>query len=218
MKILDVPQSGSVAGTTSSHNRFGQYRRTRAIPVNPATSFQTATRTRLSAYAALWRGLTSAQRAGWNDLGGSMTRTDALGQTTTLTGFQAYVSCNTNNVAAGNAAVSDAPSLITPTSLLTMVITLTAASFSIAYTATPLGAGARCVTYVSPQVSAGKTFNKDYRALQWSAAAAASPVNALAAYTARFGVPVVGNRIFVSLKCYLGGFLSGSITSSAVVA
>lgn len=218
MKILDVPQSGSQAGITSSRNRFGQYRRTRATPVNPSSSKQGAVRARLAANAAAWRGLTGAQRAGWNDLGNSMTRTDSLGQTVTLTGAQAYASVNNNNVAAGNAVVADAPALTTPSANLTVTITLTAAAFSVAYTATPLPAGARLFTYVSLQRSAGRSFESDFRLLQVSAAAAASPADCFAAYVARFGVPVVGNRIFVKTRVYLAGFLSGPFTTSAVVA
>src|SRR5213594_7639 len=119
MKILDVPQSGSVAGVTSSRNRFGQYRRTRATPVNPNSTFQGAVRARFSVNSAAWRALTAAQRAGWADLGTSMTRTDSLGQTYALTGFQAYCSLNNNNLAAGNAVVSDAPVLTTPSAITT---------------------------------------------------------------------------------------------------
>lgn len=218
MKILDVPQSGSQAGTTSSRNRYGQYRRTRATPVNPNSTKQGAVRGRLAANAAAWRTLTSAQIAGWNDLGNSMTRTDSLGQTVTLTGFQAYCSVNGNNLAAGNAVVANAPALVTPSSIVTLAITLTAAAFSLAYTVTPLPAGARLFSYVSLQRSAGRSFESDYRLLQVSAAAAASPADVYAAYVARFGIPIVGNRIFVKTRVYLGGFLSGPFVSSAVVA
>jgi hypothetical protein len=218
MKILDVPQSGSQAGVTSSRNRFGQYRRTRATPVNPNSTAQGAVRARMAANAAAWRALTSNQRAGWTDLGLSMTRTDALGQAYTLTGFMAYCSVNNNNVAAGNATVSAAPGLVTPSALLTATITLTAAAFSIAYTATPLVAGEKLFTFVSPQRSAGRAFEGDFRLLAVSAAAAASPADVFAAYSAKFGVPVVGNRIFVALKTYLTGFQSGPLNTSAVVA
>lgn len=218
MKILDVPQSGSVAGTTSSRNRFGQYRRTRAIPVNPNSTFQGVVRARLSANAAAWRALTQAQREGWASLGLSMNRTDSLGQSYNLTGFQAYCSVNNNLDAMGSATVSDAPALGTPDALLTMTITLTASSFSIAYTPTPLPTGAKLFVFLSPQRSAGRNFEGDYRLVFTSAAAAASPANVLSAYTARFGVPVVGNRIFVSLVVVLGGFESGPLLGSAVVA
>lgn len=218
MKILDVPQSGSVAGTTSSRNRFGQYRRTRAIPVNPNSTFQGVVRARMSANSAAWRALTEAQRSGWKDLGASMNRTDSLGQSYNLTGFQAYCSVNNNLAAMGNALISDAPVLTTPDALLTMTITLTSASFSIAYTPTPLPTGAKLFVFVSEQRSAGRSFEGDYRLLAVSTAAAASPFNALSAYTARFGVPVTGNKIFVSLVVCLNGFESGPLLGSAVVA
>jgi len=217
MKFLAEPRSGSQAGTTSSHNRFGQYTRNRSIPVNPRSTQQGTVRARLAANAAAWRALTSNQRAGWSDLAISMNRSDALGQSYSLTGFLAYVSVNNNNVAAGNATVTDAPALVTPPSLLTALITLTAASMSIAYTVTPLAAGNRLFSYVSPQRSAGVSFEGDFRLLAVSAAAAASPAVLLTAYTAKFGVPVVGNRIFFSFRVYATGFLSGPLTTSQVV-
>jgi len=218
MKILDVPQSGSVAGVTSSRNRFGQYRRSRAIPVNPSSTFQGTQRARVSAAAALWRTLTSAQRVGWNDLANGFTRTNSLGASYNMTGFMCFVSCSANIAAAGNAAITDAPALVTPATPLTATVTLTAAAFSIAFTPTPLGAGIRAFTYVSLQRSAGRAFENDFRLLQVSAAAAASPINAYAAYVARFGVPVVGNRIFIALRTFQTAFLSGPLITSAVVA
>lgn len=218
MKILAEPRSGSYAGVTSSRNRFGQYVRNRSTPVNPASSFQGTVRNRLSVNAAAWRALTANQRAGWTDLGLSMERTDSLGQTYTLTGFQAYCSVNNNNLAAGNAVVADAPVLTTPSGLATVTITLTSASMSVAYTATPLGTGIRLFSFASPQRSAGRAFEADLRLMAVSAAAAASPANILAAYSARFGAPVTGNRIFFSFQLYSGGFLSGPLFTSQVVA
>lgn len=218
MKILDVPQSGSVAGTTSSRNRFGQYRRSRAIPVNPNSSYQGTQRARLAAASAAWRALTSAQRAGWNDLASGITRTNSLGQSYNMTGHMCFVSCYNDCAAAGVSTLSDAPAVATPSTPLTATITLTSAAFSIAFTATPLAAGVRMFTYVSLQRSAGRSFENDFRLLQVSAAAAASPINAYAAYVARFGVPVVGNRIFVALRTFQTAFLSGPLITSAVVA
>lgn len=218
MKILDVPQSGSVAGVTSSRNRFGQYRRTRAVPVNPNSSFQGTVRDRLALNAAAWRALTSAQRAGWETLGASMSRTDSLGQTYTLNGFAAYCSVNNNNLAAGNAVVSDAPGLVTPPGLTTVTVTLTNAAFSVAYTATPLATGVRLFSYCSPCRSAGRQFETDLRLLAVSAAAAASPANLFSAYQARFGTPVTGTCVFASFQLYQTGFLSGPFMTRTVVA
>jgi hypothetical protein len=168
--------------------------------------------------AAAWRALTDAQRAGWLSLGAMMTRSDSLGQSYDLNGFLAYCSINNNNLDAGNAAVADAPALTTPADLLTATITLTAAAFSVAYTATPLAAGVRLFIFASPQRSGGRKFNGDYRLITVTAAAAASPANILTAYTAKFGVPVVGNRIFINLETYQLGFKGSPFQVSQVVA
>lgn len=217
MKFLGSPSSGSLQGTTYSRNRFGQYTRSRATPVNPNSTQQGVVRARMALNAAAWRALTANQRAGWADLGLSMVRTDSLGQTYTLTGFSAYCSVNNNKLAAGDAVISDATALVTPSAIATATITATAAALSIAYTPTPLAAGERMFTFVSPQRSAGRAFEGDFRLLAVTAAAAASPANIFAAYSAKFGVPVVGNRIFFSLQRYFGGFLSGPLVTSAVV-
>lgn len=218
MKFLGDPRSGSYDGLTSSRNRFGQYVRTRAIPVQPRTTAQLNQRARMATNAAAWRGLSDAQRAGWLSLGLMMARTDALGQVYTLNGFGAYCSVNNNNLDAGDSAVSDAPALTTPGDILTATITLTAAAFSVAYTATPLSAGVRLFIFCSPQRSEGRSFEADYRLIAVTAAAAASPANILAAYTAKFGVPVVGNRIFTSLITHQLGFAGSPFNVSQVVA
>lgn len=211
MKILDVPRSGSYQGITSSRNRFGQYVRTRATPVQPRTTFQVQTRARQSTNAAAWRALTSTQREGWTSLGLEMTRTDSLGQTYSLTGFQAYCSVNNVLAAAGSTLVSDAPALSTPTGPATVTPTLTGGgspAFSIAYTPTPAAAGTKVFIRCSPQRSAGRNFEADYRLIAVTAAAAASPANILTAYQARFGTPVSGNKVFIAVSNMFGGFES----------
>ncbi len=218
MKILDVPQSGSLAGQTSSHNRYGQYRRSRSIPVNPNSAAQGTVRGRLSTNAAAWRALTDAQRAGWEALATGITRTDALGQSYTLNGFTAYCMVNGNNLAAGNAVVSDAPAMQAPSAVVIGAVTLTNIAFTIAYTPTPLAAGTRIFVYLSPQRSAGRSFEGDYRLIHVSAAAAVSPANVFSAYQARLGTPVTGQKIFIAIQTYYLGFLSGPVSTSAVVA
>lgn len=218
MKYLGDPSSGSYQGITASRNRFGQYKRTRAMPVQPRTVAQLNQRARMTTTSAAWRDLTDAQRAGWLSMGDLTARTDALGQTYTMNGFMAFTSVNNNKLQAGDALVDDAPSIVTPGDLASVTVTLTSAAFSVAYTATPLAAGVRLFIWVSPQQSAGRKFNGDYRLLTVTAAAAASPTNILAAYTAKFGVPVVGNRIFLNLETYSGGFKGSPFAVSQVVA
>jgi hypothetical protein len=218
MKYLGDPRSGSYQGLTASRNRFGQYMRTRASPVQPRTVAQLNQRARMTTNAAAWRGITDAQRAGWQSLGLAITRTDSLGSSYTMNGFMAFCSVNNNKLDAGDAALTDAPTIVTPADLLTATVTLTSVAFSVAYTATPLAAGVRLFIWVSPQRSAGRNFNGDYRLLTVTAAAAASPANILEAYTAKFGVPVTGKRIFISLETYQAGFKGSPFNVSQVVA
>ena len=217
MKLLVPPQSGSQQGITASRNRFGQYVRTRAIPVNPNSAAQGLVRTRLSTNSEAWRALTGPQRAGWVGLGSSATRKYSLGQSYTLQGNQMYCSVNNNRLLCGLAPVDDAPGLTAVEGVVTATITLTAIAFSIAYTATPLNAATYLAVFCSPQRSAGRSFESDYRFIKLSTAAAASPLAILADYTAKFGVPVVGNRIFISMTAISLGFESGPFVTSQVV-
>lgn len=217
MKFLGVSSSGSMAGTTYSRNRFGQYQRRRAIPVNPGTASQANVRARTTTLSQNYRLLSAVQRAGWADLGLQFSRSDSLGQGYNLTGAQAYNSVNTNNLTAGNAIVSDAPLLAEPAEILTVTPTITAATFSVAWTPTPLAAGERIFIFASPQRSAGVSFNKQFRLMGVSAAAGTSPFTIFTAYSLKFGAPVVGARIFVSVSRYLGGFVSQTQLASAIV-
>jgi hypothetical protein len=147
-----------------------------------------------------------------------MVRSDSLGQSYTLQGNQAYASVNNIRLLCGLAVAPDAPALVTPPVITTATITLTAASLSIAYTPTPMPAATYLVVYASPQRSAGRGYESDFRFVKLSTAAQASPLVALTEYTAKFGVPVVGNRIFFSLIAATLGFESGPLITSAVVA
>lgn len=218
MKFLGEPRSGSYAGQTSSRNQFGQYVRNRATPVNPNSVQQATVRSRMAGNASAWRALTDVQRAGWEALGLDISRTDSLGSTYTLNGFMAYCLVNNNKLAAGDATVSAAPAIVTPSNIVTLTVTLTAAAFSLAYTVTPLAAGSRLFAFASPQRSAGRSFENDYRLIAVSAAAAASPLVLTTSYAARLGTPVVGTRIFLSIATYNGGFMSQPFLASQVVA
>lgn len=217
MKYLGPPSSGSQAGTTSSRNRYGQYQRTRAVPVNPNSASQGLARGRLSANAAVWRTLTNAQRAGWAGLATQMSRSDALGSTYTLNGFGAFMSVNNVLLESGGVRVTDAPALQSPATVDSATLTLTNAAFSVAFTPTPLATGAKLMVYASPQRNQGRSFESDYRLVFTGAAATTSPANILAAYTAKFGVPVTGNKVFLSVHVMLGGFRSGPLLVSQAV-
>ena len=111
--------SGSVGGMTFSHNRFGNYVRARAIPVNPNTVDQVNARNRFSYFAAQWRTLNAAARATWQTWADAVSKTDPLGDPMFLTAFQWYLSISTQRMQAGLTPITLAPIVLALTNLTT---------------------------------------------------------------------------------------------------
>ncbi len=104
--------SGSLAGNTFSRNKFGQYIRSRAVPVNPGTPFQTAIRSALASLSNLWGStLTAPQREAWDTYAANVTVLDPLGAPINLTGFNHYIRSNTPRLQAGLARIDDGPTV-----------------------------------------------------------------------------------------------------------
>lgn len=197
MKYLGSPQSGSQAGTTASHNRAGQYYRSRRAPVQPVgTGRRAAIRTAFGAAARGYAGLTGPQQAAWTSYALSFPITDSLGQSITLTGQQMYVSINTQLLNCGQAQSNVPP--ISNVVASAGVPTLTAVHAG-AITLTPAGLGAmtdfQLLAFSAPQ-SSGVSFNKTFWQQSHVAGNSVTAVVATTAYTAQFGTPSVGQRIF----------------------
>jgi hypothetical protein len=217
MKILDVPQSGSVGARTSSRNRSGQYVRQRAIPTQPRTPAQVAARASLSDQSASWRGLTDPQRAAWNAFAQSFTVTNSLGTTINLTGAQCFVKVNTTNVKNGDAAVTAPPAL---PSFLTNTCTglvATAGTPTLEISGTAPAMGTKFMVYASPQLSAGVSFNGKYVWLQTSQTFTSGEMSILTAYTARYGALIAGKKLFVKVVQSQAGMQDNGTVFSIIV-
>ncbi len=104
--------SGSIGGTTFSHNRFGAYKRNRSIPVNPNTSRQVAVRNAVRSIAIGWENdLTEDQRAAWEVYAANITWTNRVGQSVFLTGLNHFVRSNTPRVMNAIPRVDVAPAI-----------------------------------------------------------------------------------------------------------
>lgn len=217
MKILDVPQSGSVGARTSSRNRSGQYVRQRAIPTQPRTPAQVAARASLGDQSAAWRGLTDAQRAAWNAFAQSFTVTNSLGTTINLTGAQCFVKVNTVNVKNADTAVLIPPALPSFLAVTATGITATAGTPLLTVQGVNPAAGTKFMVFASPQLSAGVTFNGKYVYLQTSQTFTTGSMSILTAYTARYGAMIAGKRVFVKVVQSQAGMQdNGSVFTTIV--
>lgn len=194
---------GKIAATVYTKNRAGAAIRNRTTPINRRSTGQTSKRQQFSSLSSAWRGLTQAQRDGWNSAAPSFPQQDSLGQTIFLTGAQLYIRCNANLILIGEAQIVDAP---TPASFAVLALgAYTAVSgtgvISLAYTPTPVPAGFQVVVRASRPLSAGIDFvpQSAFRFIVAVAAAAASPVLLTTPYAAVFGAITskAGQKIFV---------------------
>lgn len=192
-----------IAATVYTKNKAGASIRNRTTPINRRSVGQTGQRQQLASFSSNWRGLTQAQRDGWNSAAASFPQQDNLGQTIFLTGAQLYVRCNLNLLLIGAAQIDDAPS---PTSfpvlaLGTIVSDASSGTLSVPFTPDPVPAGYQLVFRATAPISQGKSFigQSAFRFIDSAAPAATSPKNLAAAYIAVFGAITskAGQKIFV---------------------
>lgn len=199
MKILDVPQSGSVGAVTSSRNRSGQYRRQRAIPTQPRTVPQLAARSRLTTVSAAWRGLTSAQIAAWNAFALSFTVTNSLGSTIHLTGAQCFVKVNTVNLQLARSIANTPPALPVFIACPVTAVDGTAGTPLLELSGAAAATGTTDMIFASPQLSAGVTFNGQYAFLTNTLTYTTGKAPITTAYTAKYGAPIAGKKVFIKV-------------------
>lgn len=105
---------GSAGGITITRNRFGSYLRSRTKPVNPKSQRQVAIRVIMMYLAEQWREspMTDLIRIAWQTYADSITWTNKLGESVTLTGFNAFVACNAAILSVGGDLVTAAPAAL----------------------------------------------------------------------------------------------------------
>lgn len=137
MKYLGPPQSGSRADITASRNRYGQYFRERAVPVNPMTSRQSNIRSQLTAASIFWKTLSTAQKSDWQSFSDAHPVANSLGETITLTGQAAFVKVNVIRQSNGSAISAGTPLGLETVGLTNITPTWATGILSIAFAATP---------------------------------------------------------------------------------
>lgn len=88
---------GTMGGITFSANGAGPYAKTWQRPPRPTKTLQSTRQQAFSEFAARWTTLTDTQRDDWNDWAAADAppRTNSLGETILLTGYQWHQSVNT---------------------------------------------------------------------------------------------------------------------------
>lgn len=199
--MIVVAGSGKIGGHVASRNHSGAYFRTKVTPVNPQSTAQLNVRNRLATRSQAWRGLTDAQRAAWNTAVGLFARTDIFGDLKNPTGFNLYQRLNNNLVTVGAAAIALPPQ---PAAVAQVGVTSITPAAGTGLIPMVLTGAVPALTYVkvfaTTAQSPGVSFVKsEYRLITVLAPAAATPVALGAAYVAKFGNWLVGQKLFFKI-------------------
>ncbi len=113
--------SGSIAGTTYSHNKGGAYVRNRSIPTNPSSAAQLQRRADLATVSTDWQNLTAAQRQAWEEWARQNPIVNALGDSILKSGHQSFVGLNSRILLASGTQILVPPVVARPDGFLTLV-------------------------------------------------------------------------------------------------
>jgi hypothetical protein len=189
---------GKSGGHVLTRNRQGAAMRTKASPVQRRSNTQQQAKSRFTSLSQAWRNLTEAQRVSWNNAAPDFVFTNVFGDSYSPTGKNLFMLLNENILNAGGTQISAPVLPVSPTALTSFAIgSNTSAAQTLTFAASPVPANEALIIEATRPLSAGiYAAGSSFRKLTTVAAAATSPVNTFAAYSALFGTPVTGKKIF----------------------
>lgn len=111
-----VGARGTVGGMTLTSGKAGPYAKVWSKGANPRSTRQTSQRQKVSSLGDVWRGLTGTQRSDWDTWAAdpAQARTNSLGVTYNMSGWNAFNMIGLNLLGAGASARTDPPTNTTP--------------------------------------------------------------------------------------------------------
>jgi hypothetical protein len=218
MKIIDVQQSGKLGTFITFRNRYGQFRRRYVVPKDPRSPAQLGVRSRFGRVSARWRLLADEQRAAWNAAAGEVSSRSRLGKTAPLTGCQLFVKINSNLAFIGQAQVDDPPGYprfgANPVGNLNITNARGAIALKLSVPTAPTG---NVLVWGTAPGSAGASYPGRFTFLGMLPNPVAGVSDVTKLYVAKYGVPPVGQRVFIHTRQQVSGWQDAPKQTTAVV-
>lgn len=207
MKILDVPQIGSVGDTVTYQNRFGIIRRQKVIPRDPRTPLQLDRRTAFQRARQFWGTFTDEQFLAWNTLASTRQTHPVLGQSSDLSGYELAVQLNVHLATVGLPMVPT-PSPVpifpdNPVSGLSITRAGGAVSLGLSLSAQPVQ---YIVVFGARPQSPGVSYVDHYRILGLLPDPEDGLCDITDLYLAKFSRLPIGKRIFIRTVQQINGW------------
>ncbi len=198
--------SGSIGGTTFSHNRGGLYTRSRTVPVNPSSPAQNAVRGRFATLMSRWTNvLTQDNRDDWDVYSLNVPLPDPFGDPRNVGGVGMYIRGNTLARQAGAPFVNPGPGIFSLAEFTDVTgVGVLAAGNLISFTFDNTDAWANedegfMMVYASrPQQPAKNYFTGPYRFADQIDGDGVTPPTSPASIASAFSY-AVGQRVFIRI-------------------
>ena len=207
MKVRDVPQTGSLGETVSYQNRFGLVRRRKIIPRDPCTPAQVERRLTFQRVRAFWGTITDEQRLAWNTVASRRRTQSVLGRSGPISGYLLCVAINTNLAAIGLPLTADpAPPPTFPSNPVgPLTATRTGGTVSLQLEVSGSPAPYIIVLGAKPK-GPGISYVDHYTILGVLPMPQGGFSDITSLYVAKYGVPRVGQRIFIQTIQQINGW------------
>ena len=207
MKLNHISQNEKDPSVVVCVGRYGLVSRRRVIPANPRTQRQTKVRWNFADQARRFGELTDAQREAWNASAATYHSHPRQGQSGPLTGLHLFVRVNCKLALFGLEPLNTPPPVFPELAPQDLVITNRAGVVAVKLVC-PTDPGDNTVLRASPPKSPGVGVCREFRVIGTCPAPVAGFANITALYTAYFGPPPVGRRIFLRASTMVSGFES----------
>ena len=218
MKILDNSKPGRRGLTVLQGGRCGRISRAFVVPANPRTAAQTGARRAFAKVAARWQTLTADARNAWGMAAAVQNTLPRPGWPRRLTGWQLFMKINCSLAMLGIEQVSVPPPFQRFTDHPVGALAITNAggviSLKLDCSAQP---GANTTVRAAAPCSQGLAYCDDYRFLGVLPPAAHGSSDITSLYTARYGSPAVGTKVFVRVNQNVNGWEDVPVEVSAIV-
>jgi len=209
MKLKQISYTQTDPSTVVCQGRYGLVSRLRVTPANPRTQRQTEVRQNFAYHARRFRELTDAQREEWNATAATYRSHPRQGQSGPLTGLHLFVRVNCKLALFGLEPLNTPPPppVFPELAPQDFVITNTAGVIAVKLVC-PADPGANTVLRASPPQSPGVAACRTFRIIGMCPSPVAGFADITALYTACFGPPPLGRRIFLRASTMVSGFES----------
>lgn len=218
MKIIDIPQSGKIGNQVAMPGRYGQVRRIWVAPANPRSPDQLTIRGNLAASARGFDALTPAQQTAWRSAAATVTSKPRLGQSGPLTGLQLFTKINCTLAMLGQDPVTDppAPANVPAPAPDALQVSNVSGVVSIKLTC-PTSPGAGTLVRAAAPQKSGVNRLPSLRLLGTCPAPVTGASDITGLFTAKFGAPIEGQRLFVEVQSTANGWQGPTKVFSALV-